>query len=80
MRLERFLRAVVKRSLGRKYLGMAVESAVVELKAFLFILLSFAFVLSANEEAGGCHNCKGLSESAEVHFKKEKHTKLKSPH
>lgn len=78
--MERFLRAVVKRSLETRYLGMAVESAVVELKAFLVILFGFAFVLSANKETGGCHSCKGLSESAEVQSKKEKHTILKSLH
>lgn len=52
---------------------MAVGSAVVELKAFLVMLFSFAFGLSANEETGGCHSCKGLSESAEVQYKEEKH-------
>lgn len=52
---------------------MAVESAVMELKAFLVILFSFAFILSANEETGGYHSCKGLSESAEVQSRKEKH-------
>lgn len=59
---------------------MAMESAVVELKAFLVFLFSFAFVLSANEETGVYHSCKGLSESAEVQPRKEKHTILKSLH
>lgn len=79
--MERFpFQAVVKRSLGKRYLGMAMERAVVELKAFLVFLFGFAFVLSANEETGGYHSCKGLSESAEVHSKKKKHTVLKSLH
>lgn len=59
---------------------MAMESAVVELKAFLVFLFSFAFVLSANEETGVYDSYKGLSESAEVQLRKEKHTILKSLH
>lgn len=57
-----------------------METAVVELKAFLVFVFSFAFVLSANEETGVYQSCRGLSESAEVQPRKEKHTILKSLH
>lgn len=59
---------------------MSMETAVVELKAFLVFLFSFAFVPSANEETGVYHSCRGLSESAEVQPREEKHTILKSLH
>lgn len=57
-----------------------MEITLAELSAFLVFLLVPAFVLLADEETGAYGGCKGLSESAEVQYKKEQHRIVKSLH
>jgi len=82
VRLERFPRAVARvlEKFDGKVSFQGKMSIVVELSAFLVFLFVPAFVLSADEETGAYDGCKGLSESAEVQSKKEKHRIVKSLH
>lgn len=76
-RLERFLGAIARAL--EKFGGKVSWHAHGEyLSRILGISWFSAFVLSADEETVAYDGCKGLSESAEVQYKKKQHGVVKS--